>query len=142
MGNGLTYTSGAFIQCTTSTASRAGGTIYEILSATTSVARKVYGINVVNADNAANPVRVWLSDGSTRVQVSNVNVPANAGNNVTTGATNVYGSSIGGAALHKTRDMNGVPYLTIPIGWKIELSYTNTPIAAEFLTTIVYGEYY
>jgi hypothetical protein len=130
------------MQCTTSTASRTGGSIYDILSTTSSVDRKIYGINVVSTDNAANPIKLFINDGTYRILISNVNIPANSGNNVSTSAVNVMTSTMGEAALCKNRDMNGIPYFNLPKNWKMEMSYATTPGAGESIYTFVYGEYY
>ena len=71
------------MQCTIATGSVAGGTVYDILTATSSVDRRVYGINVTSADNNVNPVKIYLNNGTTNIQVSNVNVVANSGNSST-----------------------------------------------------------
>ncbi len=141
MGNKLIYTSSGFMECTVATASRTGGTIYDILGATSSN-RRVYGISVVNADNAANPVKVYLNDGVNRYQVSNVNLAANSGNSTSVGLTNVFISTMGESVFCKTRDANGIPYFNLPANWKIQLSLTNTPGAGEYVHTFVYGENY
>ena len=130
------------MQCTASTASRTGGTVFEIMSATSSSDRKLYGISVVNADNAANPAEIYLNDGTSRIQISNVNVAANAGNNTSTSPVNLFTSTMGESVFGKMRDMNGLPYMNIPKNWSVELSYTNTPGAGETFYTFAFGEYY
>ncbi len=130
------------MQCTSSTASRTGGTVFDILTATSSVDRKVYGLNVTSRDNLANPVRIWLNDGTNNLQVCVVNVVANSGNSTSTALTNVFASTTGEAVFAKTRDANGIPYLNLPKNWAIRMSLTNTPGAGETIYTFVFGEYY
>lgn len=142
MANNLTYTTGCFIECTASTSTRTAGTIFTILTATSSADRKVYGINAVNVDNAANAVKIFLNDGTSTYQVSNVNVAANSGNNTTSSPVNLFTSTMGESLFCKTRDMNGLPYFTVPKNWSIQLSLGTTPGAAETFYTFVYGEYY
>ena len=141
MGNKLTYTSSSFMQCTLATASTTGGTIYDILGATSSI-RRLYGISVVSTDNAANPVKIYLNDGVNRYQVSNVNVVANSGNSTSAGLTNAFISTMGESVFCKTRDANGIPYFNIPANWKVQLSFTTTLGAGETIYTFVYGENY
>lgn len=142
MAEALTFTSGAFMQCTSSTASRTGGTIFDILTATSSVDRRVYGLSLVSTDNAANPVRIWLNNGTDNIQVANVNVVANSGNATTTALTDVFSSTVAEAVLAKTRDNTGVTYFNLPAGWSIRMSLTNTPGAAETMYSFVFGENY
>lgn len=142
MATELTFTTGCFMQCTIATGSVAGGTIYDILTATSSVDRRVYGINVTSADNNANPVKIYLNDGTNNIQVCNVNVVANSGNNTTTALTNVFTSTMGEAIFAKMRDSTGIAYFNIPKNWSIKLSFNTTPIVGETLYTFVYGEYY
>ena len=143
MANALTFTSGAFMQCTVATSSRTGGTIYDILSATTSVDRRVYGLAVVSNDNNANPVKIYLNDGTGDYQICNVNVVANAGNAVGTALADIFHSTQGESMFAKKRDNNGIPYLDLPKNWSIRLSYLTThTIATERLYTFVFGENY
>ena len=129
------------MQCTIATGSVAGGAIYDILTATSSVDRRVYGINVSSTDNAANPVKIYLNDGTNNLQVSNVNVVANSGNG-TTALTNVFISTLGESVFCKTRDANGLPYFNVPKNWSIRMSFATAPGAGETMYTFVYGEYY
>lgn len=139
----LTFTSGPFMQCTVATSSRIGGTIYDILTATSSVDRRVYGISVVSNDNNVNPVKIFLNDGTKDIQVCNVNVVANSGNAVGTPLTDVFSSTMAESVLAKTRDANGVTYLNLPKNWSIRMSYLTThTIPAERLYTFVFGENY
>lgn len=143
MANTLTFTSGSFMQCTIATQSTTGGTIYDILSATSSVDRRVYGINVVSNDNGANPVKIYLNNGADNIQVSNVNVVANSGNNVTTSLTNIFTNIMGESVFCKTRDYNGIPYFNLPKNWSIRMSFLTTHgLTSEAIYTFVYGEYY
>ena len=142
MSSSLTFTTGSFMQCTIATGSVVGGTVYDILTATSSVDRRVYGINVTSVDNNVNPVKIYLNDGTTNIQVSNVNVVANSGNSSTIALTNVFISTMGESVFCKTRDANGIPYFNIPKNWSIRLSFTTTPGVGETLYTFVFGEYY
>lgn len=144
MAGALTFTSGSFMQCTVSSqATRTGGTIFDILSATSSVDRRVYGLSIVSADNNANPVRIFLNDGTTDIQVCNVNVVANSGNAVGTPLTDVFSNTMGEAVLAKLRDNNGVTYFNLPRNWSIRMSYLTThTIGTERLYTFVFGENY
>ena len=132
------------MQCTVSSqATRTGGTIFDILSATSSVDRRVYGLSIVSADNNANPVRIFLNDGTTDIQVCNVNVVANSGNAVGTPLTDVFSNTMGEAVLAKLRDNNGVTYFNLPRNWSIRMSYLTThTIGTERLYTFVFGENY
>lgn len=143
MTNALTFTSNSFMQCTvSSSANQTGGTIFDVLSATSSVDRRVYGFAIVSADNNANPVKVYLNDGTIDVQVCNVNVAANSGNTTTTKLTDVFSTNLT-ESIRKTRDSNGIPYLSIPKGWSIRMSYLTThTIGTEALYTFVFGENY
>jgi hypothetical protein len=130
------------MQCTIATVSVAGGTIYDILTTTSSVDRRVYGLNVTSTDNAANPVKIYLSDGTSTLQVSNVNVVANSGNSTATALTNVFTSTMGESVFCKTRDANGLPYFNVPKNWSMKISFATTPGVGETIYTFVYGEYY
>ena len=142
MGNKLTYTTSCFMECTTATSSTTGGTIYDILSSSSSN-RRVYGINVVNADNAANQVKLYLNDGIGTYQVGKINVTANSGNSTTNALTDLFNSTNIECVFTKTRDANGIPYLNLPTGWKIQMSFDLTIVSGtEFITTFVYGENY
>ena len=141
MAGALTFTSGAFMQCTVATSSTTGGTIYDILTATSSVDRRVYGLSIVSLDNNVNPVKIYLNNGD-NIQVCNVNVVANSGNAIATPLTDVFSNTMGEAVLAKTRDANGVTYFNLPKNWSIRLSFTTTPGVGETLYTFVYGEYY
>jgi len=139
----LTFTSGSFMQCTVATSSRIGGTIYDILTATSSVDRRVYGISVVSNDNNVNPVKIFLNDGTKDIQICNVNVVANSGNAVGTPLTDVFSSTMAESVFAKTRDANGVTYFNLPKNWSIRMSYLTThTIPAERLYTFVFGENY
>lgn len=144
MAGALTFTSGAFMQCTvSSSANRTGGTVFDILTATSSVDRRVYGISVVSNDNNANPVKLFLNNGTTDIQFCNVNVVANSGNAVGTPLTDVFSSTMAESVLAKNRDNNGVTYLNLPKGWSIRMSYLTThTIGTERLYTFVFGENY
>jgi hypothetical protein len=139
----LTFTSGSFMQCTVATSSRIGGTIYDIMTATSSVDRRVYGISVVSNDNNVNPVKIFLNDGTKDIQICNVNVVANSGNAVGTPLTDVFSSTMAESVFAKTRDANGVTYFNLPKNWSIRMSYLTThTIPAERLYTFVFGENY
>lgn len=139
----LTFTSECFMQCTVATSSRTGGTIYDILTATSSVDRRVYGISVVSNDNNANPVKIYLNDGTKDIQVCNVNVVANSGNATGTPLTDVFSSTMAESVLAKTRDANGVTYFNLPKNWSIRMSYLTThAIPTERIYTFVFGENY
>ena len=144
MAGALTFTSGSFIQCTVSSqATRTGGTVFDILTATSSVDRRVYGLSIVNNDNNANPVRIFLNVGSTLILVANVNVVTNSGKAVGTPLTDVFSSTLAESVFAKTRDANGVTYFNLPKGWSIRMSYLTThTIPAERLFTFVFGENY
>jgi hypothetical protein len=142
MANSLTFTSGAFMQCTVATASRTAGSIYDILTATSSVDRRLYGLSVVSADNAANPVKIYLNDGTNNIQLANINVVANSGNTTTTALTDCFSSTMAESVLAKTRDANGVTYFNLPKNWSIRISYANAIGAGEALYTFVFGENY
>jgi hypothetical protein len=131
------------MQCTVATSSRIGGTIYDILTATSSVDRRVYGISVVSNDNNVNPVKIFLNDGTKDIQICNVNVVANSGNAVGTPLTDVFSSTMTESVFAKTRDANGVTYFNLPKNWSIRMSYLTThTIPAERLYTFVFGENY
>lgn len=132
------------MQCTLSSqATRTGGTIFDILTATSSVDRRVYGISIVSNDNNANPVRIFLNNGTDNIQVANINVVANSGNAVGTPLTDVFSSTMIESVLAKNRDNNGVTYFNLPKGWSIRMSYLTThAIATERLFTFVFGENY
>lgn len=143
MAGALTFTSGAFMQCTVATSSTTGGTIYDILTATSSVDRRVYGLSIVSVDNNANPVKIYLNNGTDNIQVCNVNVVANSGNTITTALTDVFSSTMGEAVLAKTRDVNGVTYFNLPKNWSIRMSFLTTHgINTEKIYTFVFGENY
>ena len=142
MAGALTFTSGAFMQCTIATASRTAGTIYDILTATSSVDRRLYGLSLVSSDNAANPVKIWLNNGTTDIQVANINVVANSGNATTTPLTDCFSSTMAEATLAKTRDSNGVTYFNIPKNWSLRMSLQNTPGVGETMYSFVFGENY
>lgn len=141
MATSLTFTSGAFMQCTIATASSTAGAVYDILSATSSSDRKVYGISVVSTDNAANPVKIWLNNG-TDIQVANINVVANSGNTTTAALTNCFSSTMAESAFGKTRDANGIIYFNLPKNWSIRISYANALAVGESIYTFVFGENY
>lgn len=130
------------MQCTSSTASRTGGTVFDILTATSSVDRRVYGLAIVSTDNAANPVRIWLNNGTDNIQVGYVNVVANSGNATTTPLTDVFSSTITESVLGKNRENNGVSYFNLPKNWSIKMSLTNTPGTGETIYSYVFGENY
>jgi len=142
MATALTFRSGAFMQCTVSTASRPANTIFDILTATTSSDRRVYGLSIVNADNAANPVRLFLNDGTNNYQIANSNIVANSGNASGTALTDLFSSTLTEPVLGKTRDYNGVICFNLPKNWSMRISLSKAPDAAEFLYTFVFGEYY
>lgn len=154
MAEGLTFTTGCYMHCTLATGSVAINTIYDILPATASVDRRVYGISVVSVNDVANPVKIWLNDGTADIQIATVNVLTNSGNKVTTGAdttgavTSIINSTMGESVFGKTRDSNGIPYLNLPKNWSIRLSFGTalavppTVAVAEKLYTFVFGEYY
>lgn len=143
MAGALTFTSGAFMQCTVATSSTTGGTIYDILTATSSVDRRVYGLSIVSVDNGANPVKIYLNNGTDNIQVCNVNVVANSGNTITTALTDVFSSTMGGAVLSKTRDANGIAYFNLPKNWSIRMSFLTTHgLTTEKIYTFVFGENY
>ena len=143
MADALAFSAGSFMQCTVATSSTTGGTIYEILSATSSSDRRVYGISVVSVDNGANPVKIYLHDGTSTIQVCNVNVPANSGNTTTAALTDIFSSTMAESVLAKNRDSNGVIYFNLPKNWSIKMSFQTTHgTSAEKIYTFVFGEYY
>jgi hypothetical protein len=143
MATALTFSSGAFMQCTVSTASRTANTIFDILTATTSSDRRVYGLSIVNADNSANPVRLFLSDGTNNYQIANPNVVANSGNASANAITDLFSSTLTEPIFGKTRDYNGVICFNLPKNWSIRMSLSRAPdLTTEFVHTFVFGEYY
>lgn len=142
MANTLTFTSGSFMQCTIATQSTTGGTIYNILTATSSVDRRVYGLSIVSVDNGANPVKIYLNNGD-NIQVCNVNVVANSGNAIATALTDVFSNTMGEAVLAKTSDANGIRYFNLPKNWSIRMSFLTTHgLSTEKIYTFVFGENY
>lgn len=142
MSNILNYTTSAFIQCTTATASTTAGTIYDILTATASVDRRIYGLAFTSTSNAANAITIYLNNGSNNIQVCTINVPANSGSTTTSNPISVQNSTMGESVFMKNRDMNGLPYLNLPKNWSVRMQQSATLGVNMSIYTFIYGENY
>lgn len=143
MANTLTFTSAPFMQgLTASLANSAANTKYDILAVDATYARRVYGISITSTDAGAQTVKIHLHDGTNSYQVFTINVPLSSGNTTTAAAIDIMGSVNGASVFQKQRDANGVPYLNIPAGWKIQYEYNTALLASEGLFILVFGETY
>lgn len=141
MSLGLTYTNSCFMYCTGVTASVNAGTKYDILTVSFSD-RRVYGIGILSSDNAAQAIKIYLTNGSNSYQVSTVNIPAGSGTNGTTAAVDVFSSTMVESTFQKTRDANGLSYFNLPTNWKIQMDFGTTLGVGETITTHIFGETY
>lgn len=97
---------------------------------------KVDWINAQTTDTVANVVQLNLYNGTVQFPISQVNVPATSGNNVSTAPISLFASS---QLLTFTYDSNGNKFIYIPSGWTLTVTVTAVT-AAKTLTLIAQYE--
>lgn len=152
MASSLTFTSNAFntsISFATASAATASGfqpsnaaTIYDIMGATTSYDRRIYGISSTSTFGTAETVTLYLFDGVSNKQLYQISVAASAGNSTSVPSVDLFGSSNGASIFQKQKDANGVPYYNLPAGWSVRASYGTTLTGASVLNIFTFGETY
>jgi hypothetical protein len=128
--------------CINATASFTPGVKYDILTSSSSD-RRIYGIGILNSDNAAQTIKIYITSATTSVpyQVCAVSVAAGAGTG-TGPAIDVFASTMVESVFQKTRDANGMAYFNLPANWKLQMDFSGALISPETITTHVFGETY
>ena len=142
MATSLTFTSAGFMQGSTFSSATSANTRYDILSTDATYTRRIYGLSVTSTDAGAQTVKFHLNDGLQSFQIFTLNIPLSSGNTTAAPSVDAFGSVFGSSVFQKQRDANGVPYFNIPTGWKLQMEYNTTLLAAEGLFVLVFGETY
>lgn len=144
MANTLTLTKSLHLQCISLTASGAINTIYPIVTATSSVDRRIYGLGMSSTSANTQTIKIYLNDGTNNYQVSQFSLSANSGNSISVGPYDIFGDTNTNAIFGKRVDTIGVYYFNLPKNWSIRASYgtaLTSPTGAT-LTFTSQGEIY
>ena len=124
------------------TASTAANTIYPVISASSSVDRRIYGLMVSSTSANTQTIKVYVNNGTTDFQVSQFTLTANSGNSISVGPYDIFGDVNTKAIFGKRADVIGVFYFNLPMGWTVRASYGTTLTAPAALSFISQGEVY
>jgi hypothetical protein len=124
------------------TASTAANTIYPVISASSSVDRRIYGLMLSSTSANTQTIKVYVNDGTTNYQVSQFSLTANSGNSISLGPYDIFGDTNANAIFSKRADVMGVFYFNLPKSWSIRASYGTTLTAPAALSFISQGEVY
>lgn len=144
MANTLTLTKSLHLQCISLTASGAINTIYPVVTATSSVDRRIYGLGMSSTSANTQTIKIYLNDGTNNYQVSQFSLSANSGNSISVGPYDIMGDTKTNAIFGKRADTIGVYYFNLPKNWSIGASYgtaLTSPTGAT-LTFTSQGEIY
>jgi len=144
MGNSLILTNSLHLQCISLTSSSSINTIYPVVTATSSVDRRIYGLGMSSTSANTQTIKIYLNDGTNNYQVSQFSLSANAGNDITIGPYDIFGDTNVNAIFGKRVDTIGVYYFNLPKNWSISASYgtaLTSPTGAT-LTFTSQGEIY
>lgn len=144
MADQLTLTNTPHLYCISLTSSSSANTTYTIVPADSTYDRRIYGLSITNT-SAVNHLActLWLSNGTTDFQMGLVQINANSGNNISTGATDVFTNSVfSGLLTYAMADNMGVWYFNLPKTWSLKFTYTNTLSVGNAMTFTTFGEKY
>ena len=143
MGQTLILTNSMHLECISLTASALPNTQYTVLSADNATDRRIYSLAISTTDANLQNVRLFLNDGSNSYVASYFSLPANSGNNISTGTFDVLGYSLSSPIFKKRSDVMSVYYFNLPKGWSMLALYTGTQLSGtEAITFISHGEKY
>ena len=142
MATSQTLTNSLHMECISLTASTAANTIYSVVTATSSVDRRIYGVSLSSTSANTQTIKIYINDGSTNYQVSQFSLTANSGNSISLGPYDIFGDVNVKAIFGKRADVVGVFYFNLPKNWSIRASYGTTLTAPAALSFTSQGEVY
>lgn len=140
MATTLNFTSAPFTRVTQFTSADTT-TTKDILSATASVDRRIYGITVYTDETVARDLFLYISDGTTTWRLTTINLPINSGNTNAIVPVDVFASTQTTPFI-KNRDASGAPYLHLPKTWSLRASYGASMSATRVGNIVIVGEIY
>lgn len=142
MATSQTLTNSLHMECISLTASTAANTIYSVVTATSSVDRRIYGVSLSSTSANTQTIIIYVNNGTTNYQVSQFSLTANSGNSISLGPYDIFGDVNVKAIFGKRADVIGVFYFNLPKNWSIRASYGTTLTAPAALTFTSQGEVY
>jgi len=142
MATSQTLTNSLHMECISLTASTAANTIYSVVTATSSVDRRIYGVSLSSTSANTQTMKFYVNDGVTNYQVSQFSLTANSGNSISLGPYDIFGDVNVKAIFGKRADVIGVFYFNLPKNWSIRASYGTTLTAPAALAFTSQGEVY
>lgn len=113
----------------------------DILPASATQSRRVYGITVYTDESALKDLYLYINDGTTTWRMSTISLPINSGNTNAIVPVDLFASTQVSPFI-KNRDASGAPYLHIPATWALRASYGATMTAAKTANIVIIGETY
>lgn len=113
----------------------------DILPASATQSRRIYGITAMTDDTAAKDVVISISDGTTTWKMTTVAIAINSGNTNAIVPVDLFASTQLSPYI-KNRDASGAPYLHLPATWSIKLAYATAITAAKLANYTIIGETY
>lgn len=113
----------------------------DILPASATQSRRVYGITALTDESAAKDISLYISDGTTTWEMTTIAIPINSGNTNAIVPVDLFASTQVSPYI-KNRDASGAPYLHLPATWSLKIGYAATMTAAKLANYIVIGETY
>lgn len=143
MGQTLKLTNSMHLECKSLTASALPNTQYTVLSANAGTDIRIYSLAISTTDANLQNIRLFLDDGTSSYVASYFSLPANSGNNISTGTFDAFGYTQALPIFGKRMDTMSVCYFNLPKGWSIKALYTGTQLSGtEVMTFISHGEKY
>lgn len=140
MATSINFTSSPFTKVTQFTNSDTT-VVKDILPATASVDRRVYGIVVYTDESAARDTTLQISDGTTTWKMTTISIPINSGNTNAIVPVDAFNNTQFSPYI-KNRDAAGAPYIHIPKNWSLRVAYGASMSAAKVANWLVLGENY
>lgn len=113
----------------------------DILPASATQSRRIYGITAFTDDTAAKDVVISISDGTTTWKMTTIAIAINSGNTNAIVPVDLFASTQLSPYI-KNRDASGAPYLHLPATWSIKLAYGTALTAAKLANYTIIGETY
>ena len=142
MGSTQILTNSLHLQCISLTASNVANTIYTVVTATSSVDRRIYGLMVSSTSANTQTMKVYINNGTTNYQVSQFSLVANSGNGISLTPYDIFGDVNAKGIFGKRSDVIGVFYFNLPKNWSIGASFGTTLTAPAELAFTSQGEVY
>jgi hypothetical protein len=113
----------------------------DILPASATQSRRVYGITVLTDESVARDVSLYISDGTNTFEMTTVAIPINSGNTNAIVPVDLFASTQVSPYI-KNRDASGAPYLHLPATFSLKIGYAVAITAAKLANYTIIGETY